>query len=47
MIDFKKLPNLFNAMFIPMHFIGAGNVRAKLPVLFSLSLKVTFLSYEI
>lgn len=34
-------------MFIALNFIGAGDVRAKLPAPFSLSLKATFLSYEI
>lgn len=43
----KEISNLFNAMFIAMNFIGAGDVRAKLPVLFSPSLNVTFLSYDI
>lgn len=43
---FKKLSKLFNAMFVAMNFIGAGDVRAELPVLFSLTLTVNFLSYE-
>lgn len=35
LIDFKKLSNLFNAIFIAMNFIGAGDVTDKLSVQFA------------